>query len=527
MKNFLKSGLFILIIICMDFGFRFLMEPVTYFGHYADCDYRNNLGKYDTVFIGSSWTFMDYDVSEYDKIMKNTYTFNAGSMTQTPVDTYYYLRQIIKEQPIKTVYFSISPTRFSVIKNKHSSPVVNDRLRGWNKIAHMFAASDKDLICYYSGIYRYKNEVKRETVLNNLKIKRRPDYWDGSLRFDEAEHYEKNGYVASSIKMNQHNNEAYIPHEGFYDWDPDKTLEWNEDYFFRILELCEKKQIKLVFLVPPSSVGLLQATNGYDEFHDFMQDIADQHKIQMVDFNYLKESPFSDDRLFQDYNHLNSEGAETLIAILCKVLYNKGKAETAVFCQKLSDRKDLTEVCGGVMAEVIGSGPSYLITAKPSGPRDKNILYRYWIRESGESNWEMVTDFVEDNILCIQPHHTMQYVKVECCPEGTDENAAAYAFKTCSEGNTTNAPALHAAYVKRKQRLYLVAEGVGNRRLRFLKWQSDNSYKLLQEVTEQDFLLMEIPPYGMHRYKVEYLDPVSGEVTDQAEAFINLEDGWV
>lgn len=527
MKNFLKSGLFILIIICMDFGFRFLMEPVTYFGHYAESDYRNNMGKYDTVFLGSSWTFQDYNVSEYDRIMGDTYTFNAGTVGQIPIDSYYYLKQIIEDNPVKKVYFNISPNRFTYVKNNTSSVVLNDRLRGWNKIKHMLAASNKDLILYYSGIYRYKKDLSPSAVIKNLRIKSTREYRDGSLRFDENPYYTENGYVGSAVKMNRHNNDAYTPGDGFGVWDTAVIQKYDEDYFFRILDICEKNQIELVLLVPPSSIGYLQTIKGYDEFHNYVQKIANEHKMRFLDFNYLNPSPFSDDELFQDYNHLNSEGAKILTPLLCKVLYDRGSIDPPAFCRSLSERKDLAEICGGVMGEVKKAGQLYLVNAKPSGPKGRKLFYRYSAQYAGSDSWNSVTDFAENNLFMIRSQSGLQRIKIECCPEGTPSEEAAYTIKAVSEAVTDDTPNLYAAYLRTEESLYLAVTGVRDRKLRFSQWVAENSYELIKDDSDQDLICIKLPPYGMYRYKVEYLDPVSGEVTDQAEAFINLEDGWV
>lgn len=198
---------FLTIFLLLDGCLKFVLEPVSSLGHYTQIDLKKYEGKIDTLFMGSSWTYTGYNPLLYDEIMGDSVSFNAGSGAQSPIDTYYYLKEILKHNPVKVVYYNIAPEKLQQVKNRHGSTAINDRLTGRNRIEHFFSASNLSLSKYYLASFRYRDRIHLHSIYKNVMQKITPEYFSGTLRVYEGSLiYNSRGYANYEASISPGNN---------------------------------------------------------------------------------------------------------------------------------------------------------------------------------------------------------------------------------------------------------------------------------------------------------------------------------
>ena len=92
-----------------------------------------------------------------------------------------------------------------------------------------------------------------------------------------------------------------------------------------IINFCKKENIKLTFVIAPTPEWNIVGKKKYQEYHDFVQSIADKYDLDFLDFNLCKPKYFdaSDLSLFKDTHHLNKIGSEQFSNVFADFIVGK------------------------------------------------------------------------------------------------------------------------------------------------------------------------------------------------------------
>ena len=94
-----------------------------------------------------------------------------------------------------------------------------------------------------------------------------------------------------------------------YVFDPRKISKKALDYLEKILELCRKEGVRVVFVTAPLAPTTLSMIKNYRAIHEFFNDFARRNNVTYIDYNVLEDykSLFTDQD-FKDCDHLNVGG---------------------------------------------------------------------------------------------------------------------------------------------------------------------------------------------------------------------------
>lgn len=513
---------FILGFFLIDQGVRAILEPYSYFGHYVATDLEKEQGTIDTVFLGSSWTYAGYNVDYYDDLMETTVSFNAGTSGQMIIDSYYYLKELLKSNHITTVYYNIGPNKLQYPKNRYSSPVVNDRLSGINKSEHLIASSDFELCQYYLASVRYRENVNIDYILTNIYKKIFESYSSSNNSPNvDGTIYEHNGYVGSNEFVPLGNNCNWDVID--VSWKEEQIKDYNLFYLEKLYGLCLENNITLILITPPFTVGFLQSCNNYDEYSKYMNNWATQKEVQYIDFNYLINSPFNNDELFKDYSHLNSQGAKVLVQLLCKFLYDKGEGSRPEFCNKLEERQEMYMRCGGTRLTAQKDRDYYFLEVEFSGPKDQVTEHKYSVWNGERGQWTIISDYIPRPYFVYKTSNPInsEIFKVESKVKGYDNTVVAY-HQTSAQTLNGSQVKLLGNYDYNTMQLTLYVNNQADKLYRFSKWINNDSFEIIQDASMTTQCKINLPAQGMYRFKVEVIDNKTLEICGEEQLFIDM-----
>ena len=495
----------------------FFLEPASYFGHYASIDLETAKGTVDTVFMGSSWTYMGYDCSLYDE-RTGAVSFNAGTIGQSTIDSYYYLKEIKKNNPIKTVYYNIHQLKLQTPKSTIHTMVVNDRLSGINRWKHLINAVNPKDLGNISKAYRYREQLWKTSIINNVKSKMTSKYREGEwINDSDMQKHVKMGFIESHNKIQNSNNENFVLTDK--DWEIGSILAYNMTYLNKIVELCAEEDIQLILVTPPFTLGFLQATGHYEDFSRFISSYASEKGLEYLDFNKLVDSPFVDEELFTDTSHLNYMGAELFTTLLCDY---RNQSENVKFYNDFLDREDVYKYCGGVNLNVDIENDTALLSATAANDTDIELLYRFSRYNAQTGGWEVITDYSSDNQYRTRRISTNIGYKVECRGKASEKDYDAFSEKYFGDIQTSDGLVLCGELSRDRKVLSLVGGKVRDTaEYQFSKWKVDGSYEIIQDYSKSNRCDIKLLKDGMYRYRMTVRDATSHEKIGIIDYFID------
>ncbi len=343
----------------------------------------------DLAYIGASPVYRGIDPAISDEML-NRNTFNLSSSAQTIVDSYYLLKETVKTHPdsIKTVIFHLSYTgmndeesqRASVILIRYFKPSLNRQMFAYTAFGDLFYSTPVSM-------HAYGYDTEQANFLQNLRLKLTdPLYrnYDASYAETKYERYAGKGYVANTYAVEKGTMEV-----------PDLPIGIApggraETYARKLIELCQKKGIRVILItVPHSEARLLAQGESYDAAHDYIAGIAADYGVPYWDFN-LADAAYlpGDDSCYKDAQHMNQKGAERFTELLCKVLldYEDGLDVSGYFCSSARQRILQTDTVRAVILQAAAAQneDSVTITAVPLADPEIEVEYRFKLLQGDE-----------------------------------------------------------------------------------------------------------------------------------------------
>ena len=296
----LKFFVFLLIAVLMDQFLGFCLEKLA---DRVSFDFRARVRmkefyRYETntdiLFLGSSRTYMEFNPYIFDNAL-NIDSFNLGSAGQSPIVTYYVLKEALRigQRPRLVVM----ETYYRVLK-KHE--------KDYDYAAYVFRSmrSSKNKLALLRAAFKFPSALKllsrffNDRYLIELCVK----YLSGA----DTGHYLGKGYVEYTSTVSQ---SVLLDIE--LDFRDIKLDSRRLRYLERIVELAIAERIHIIFVSAPLPPTVIRNSQGYRDLYNIIKTIADKYGIEYIDYNVLNDDLqiFTDEN-FKDSQHMNKSGVE-------------------------------------------------------------------------------------------------------------------------------------------------------------------------------------------------------------------------
>ncbi len=273
--------------------------------------YNQEKGSIDLIFLGSSYSYRSFIPSFFDSLL-DTKSFNLGSSNQTPMTSYFVLKEALKYQTPKIIVMEVCENILIKSDNYksgiHNIDFINSLdIRTGLMLTHFNLSQ---IVEYLMPIYRFNSY--KTWMLKGSKKKIRHLVGKGVY----SKYYNR-GYVAT------------FPRTNYREVDFSKTLrkvnrKWEfeqVEFFKKLSEICKENGIKLLWVVHPINPSIFNNINNYNELSERYKALAANNDVEIIDFNLEHTSIVAQD--FYDTDHLFYEGALKISAELASRLKRK------------------------------------------------------------------------------------------------------------------------------------------------------------------------------------------------------------
>lgn len=294
----------------------------------------------DVLFVGSSHVYRSFNPQITDEEFGLT-TFNAGSSSQMMDASYAVIKEAAKDNDIQQIYLEMYYVialsgEYQERTELTSTYIISDYMKpSWNRTQYLLHASSKEYWINSFVIARrdWKNFYDFLYMLGLLKTKQSEQYrnyeWMNPNP-DSSEHYVDRGFVANDGVIGDEQWDALGTPTEKINVDAAQTTALDSyNSLMDIIDFCKDEGITLTLFVTPEPERKLLGKGNYQEYHDYVEEIASENGIEFYDFNLVREDYFdTDDKtLFLDDNHLNTAGAEAFSKLFGQFFTGKISAE--------------------------------------------------------------------------------------------------------------------------------------------------------------------------------------------------------
>jgi hypothetical protein len=239
-----------------------------------------NIKNVDILFVGSSKAYRGYDPRVFQT--KNYAAFNMGSTSQTPMNTYFLLKQYLPKIKPKVIVFDLDITDMAMDGYEGILDLLANIPISWELLEMSVATGNPHAVTNFLGkLIRDQKWPLASFDQQNMK----------------NDKYISGGYVETTIDSEwvADDNIAKI-----------KILNNQLDYCSKILELAKTFNIPIVEVIQPMNDILLRSIPNYKTIADHLKNSAMKRSVIFIDFNNTMHlDPFVD---YMDEFHLNQKG---------------------------------------------------------------------------------------------------------------------------------------------------------------------------------------------------------------------------
>ncbi len=348
---FLKIILFVLIFFILTIPISLILKDNT--NSYARSLFLEfyNQEKIDYLISGASHVSHGVEANIASQKLGKA-VFNSGTPSQKIDGTYALLRQALKSYKIEKIFLELDfaiaiDSSFANRTGFKAEYIVAGGLNDFKiKTDYLLNCSSPK---YYLNSFLPIGKDKMMT-LNPVSVAEKisslvtRDYFKGEYKVDDAE-YAGKGCVLylDAIPDGGYSNdykEGAIPVS-------DVSEDW-KNTVIKIIDLCKKNNIELIFYSMPCSDFYLNERGNYDEYYTFCRDFFSERGFAYYDFNLAKPEILSlSDSCFYDDNHLSKKGVYVWTDAFCDFFGSKYKEEAALekyfyssYAEKMSTMED-------------------------------------------------------------------------------------------------------------------------------------------------------------------------------------------
>jgi hypothetical protein len=256
-----------------------------------------NHEKVDIVFIGSSHAYRSFDPRVFAR--EGLSTFNLGTRAQTPLNSYFLLKEYIGTLRPKLVIFETYPIILGNDGRESSLDLVNDLPLSWS-LARMAAAS------WDVSVW---NKLFLRWIGPDL-----PAVSDRAEILPTTDTYVGRGYVEKDPR--------FVDSRPFQ---PESVTVSNDQvkYLERSIDMLRDQGIQVVLVVTPLPRQTVAGILNYDDVSREQADLAARAGVLYLDFNLGGQLDL-DRAYFYDSHHLHQSGVELFLDKLILDLRARG-----------------------------------------------------------------------------------------------------------------------------------------------------------------------------------------------------------
>lgn len=264
----------------------------------------------DMAFLGSSRGYCAFDTRIFNLALGvNSYNMCTGS--QTAIESYYILRDILKSQDLKYVVFEVFDASLDYNKDYYQI-LSNFRFMKDPDIKRDMLIEGfgfEGVLNFLFPLLEYRLYVRQEISWAHLKdIFRSEDrnLLSGDSKVRWIQGYQYNEEICDSIKLSAKANKSRFINLRI---DP-AQIEALKDMAY----LCAREGIELYWVSTPFPPAIREKMgNEYIQFHNQMNSLAHQFNVPFIDYNMLaKTNSLFVNQDFKDQYHMNYRGAEKI-----------------------------------------------------------------------------------------------------------------------------------------------------------------------------------------------------------------------
>ena len=301
------------------------------FYYYEDAAVRDNLaGSVDTILSGSSHGYCAFNPNVLDEEL-GTSSYNLSGSLMTMQARAALLRRELDRNPVETVFIELS---FNTLTRDRSLEGAEGDIYTLPRIGSLFGG-----IGYFFEAIRpgeYLN-VCADTLDRGLQS------WKDLLRGEDPKiepadrgllRRDSQDLSMTADEFNQLYNAVVIGEEAHPE---------NKAYLCEMIELCQSRDIEVIFVTTPVSDWLLAEYSNLEPSHQWSLYYAQQYGCQYLDFNLYRQRDalFPDETAFYDKAHLSETGSETFSRELADlyVRLQNGEDITPLFYENYDEMK--------------------------------------------------------------------------------------------------------------------------------------------------------------------------------------------
>jgi hypothetical protein len=246
----------------------------------------------DIVFTGSSHAYRGFDPRLFQA--RGYSSFNMGSSSQTPLNTYFLLKHYLPEIKPKLIILELYPIVFSTDGYESTLDLLANAPFSWELLEMSWATNNPHAVtnCLQKIFREYPYPLEK---FNQRQIT------------DET--YIPGGYVETNhireVKPLKEKHEIEL-------------LDSQLRYFAKIIELAKKMDITIVGVIQPLPKDYLRSLSNYQAVVDNLKQVAMKYAVPVFDFN---DRVTLDPRLdYKDEHHLNNSGVHKFNQVLIEKL---------------------------------------------------------------------------------------------------------------------------------------------------------------------------------------------------------------
>lgn len=267
----------------------------------------------DMIFVGSSHSYCTFDPDNFDPYLGIS-SYQMGTPLQHPDTTYYELKKIFETQSPKVVvmevYWDVLDDDFEMKQANSFFEVLQDDVMEKEYIRHVFPLGEKVKyrlwpIRYQQDYFAYRSKDLAQWLEDGLGVWRKKEEVANG-----EEYYRSKGYTYCDIVLSE---KEYYETNQFRGLD---GKDWNfspkqEDWMEKIVDLCQEKGSRLIFVTAPIANVSMEYINNYEIIHENVSDFAQRNQVPYIDYNLInQEENLLENKNFRDDAHLNDSGVK-------------------------------------------------------------------------------------------------------------------------------------------------------------------------------------------------------------------------
>lgn len=258
----------------------------------------------DVLFVGSSQVYRGFDPRIFNK--QNINIFNLGSSAQTPLNSYYLLKEYLPVMKPKVVVLDLYWGILTNTGEESSIDILSNSEIKPHVLEMMLATKSSLVLSSFAGnlLQRLHRPISKTRQEDNKKDK-----------------YIAGGFTETNVLHNTLSSEQLL------NFQPQSIslagLSRQINYIQKIISLCKEQQIKIALVITPVTNEYQSRILNYEKYHEEFSRIADQNKIPLFDYNQRKGLNLDSMIDFYDKNHLTQTGVRKFNQLFIRDLHRK------------------------------------------------------------------------------------------------------------------------------------------------------------------------------------------------------------